>query len=176
MKDSLHINCVIALGSNLQNPMQQVQQALVHMAALPNTSILKVSRWYQSEAIGPGQQADYINGACQISTLLKPLDLLQQLQTIENTQQRVRSVRWGARTLDLDILLYGEQIIDEADLVVPHPRMLERNFVLYPLYDLNPDLVLPNGLSLRHCKEKLNSEGLRLVDDSSSPTMPPMQN
>ena len=156
--------CTIALGSNLQDPMQQVLQAIEHINQLPQTTVVTVSNWYQSKAVGPGEQADYINGAVEISTSLEPQALLKQLQSIEDKQQRVRSIRWGARTLDLDILLYGDRIVNEANLVIPHPRMLERNFVIYPLYDLNPERLLPDGQTITDCKNKLSNNGLCLVD------------
>lgn len=164
-------SCVIALGSNLQDPMQQITSAIEHIKQLPQTTVVAISSWYQSQAIGPGEQPDYINGAIEISTALTPQTLLKQLQNIENKQQRVRSTRWGARTLDLDILLYGDRIIDEPDLTVPHPRMLERNFVLFPLHDIDPERRLPDGQPVAHHKNKLTDAGLQLVGGTSSPTM-----
>jgi 2-amino-4-hydroxy-6-hydroxymethyldihydropteridine diphosphokinase len=164
-------SCIIALGSNLADPVQQVQQAVAQIQQLPQTSVTTISNWYQSKAVGPGEQPDYINGAIEILTSLAPLTLLKHLQTIENDHQRVRTIRWGARTLDLDILLYGDCVINEPELSVPHPRMLERNFVIFPLYDLNPDRILPNGKSVHYYKNTLTDTGLHLVDGISSPTM-----
>src|SRR5690606_16070802 len=96
----------IALGSNLSNPRQQVEQALGALGQLPNSRVVAQSAWYESRAIGPGEQPDYINGVALIETSLEPHDLLNRLQAIEATQGRIREQRWAARTLDLDILLY----------------------------------------------------------------------
>ncbi|MCV6606300.1 MAG: 2-amino-4-hydroxy-6-hydroxymethyldihydropteridine diphosphokinase [Porticoccaceae bacterium] len=135
----------IALGSNLDNPLQQVQRAITTISKLDSCQLLAASPWYRTAAIGPGQQPDYINGVCAIYTQLQPLQLLQQLQAIENNQGRVRQERWGARTLDLDILLYGESTLNTPELQIPHPRMAERAFVLQPLSDIADDLCLPDG-------------------------------
>ena len=158
------VRCFIALGSNLEQPLEQVSRAIKALAKLPNSSLEATSPWYQSTAIGPGNQADYINGVAELNTSQKPLQLLSLLQEIENQQQRKRLQHWGPRTLDLDLLLYGDQIINEAILTVPHARMLERNFVLRPLHDIAPDLVLPGGISLQQSLTQLNMEGLSLVD------------
>lgn len=138
--------CYIALGSNLDHPLAQVESAVKDIAQLG--TVKKVSPWYQSRAIGPGEQDDYINGVLCLETALSPIALLAALQTIENQHGRVRSIRWGARTLDLDILLYGQQIIQQSDLEVPHPRLKERNFVVFPLHDIASNLQLPTGESL----------------------------
>lgn len=150
----------IGLGSNLDNPRQQVERALAALAALPATRLLRQSRWYQSAAIGPGAQPDYINGAALIATELDPHTLLLQLQAIEAEHGRQRLIRWGARTLDLDLLLYGAQQIHTDTLQVPHPRLQERNFVLYPLADLSPDLLLPDGTALTRLLAHCDSAGL----------------
>jgi len=139
----------IALGSNLSNPLQQVQNALPKLNQLPHSQLGKVSPWYASKAIGPGQQPNYINGVAELLTELPPHKLLNELHQIEASQQRERIEHWGPRTLDLDLLLYGQQIITDNKLTVPHPRMLERNFVLYPLYNIAPELHLPDGTSLK---------------------------
>ena len=104
---------------------------------------------YASRAVGPGEQPDYLNAVVKLATDLPALSLLDALQAIENTQGRVRTQRWAARTLDLDLLLYGEQIIDSPRLQVPHPRMGERGFVLYPLKDVtDANWMLPDGREL----------------------------
>ncbi len=145
----------IALGSNLNNPKSQVEQGLQALTLLPATRLRARSGWYQSKAVGPGQQPDYLNGVVLLETGLEPESLILHLQAIESSQGRERRLRWAARTLDLDILLYGDRVISTERLQIPHPRMSERNFVLYPLADISPDLVLPNGTPLasllRHC-------------------------
>lgn len=163
--------CFIALGSNLEQPLQQVQSAAVELADIPQTRVISVSPWYQSIAIGPGEQADVINGVAEISTHLPPLELLAALQEIENIHQRVRVQRWGPRTLDLDLLLYGDQTINLPTLTVPHPRMMERNFVLYPLADIAPNLILETGVCVTDYLKEISPSGLGLVDPNSYPTI-----
>jgi 2-amino-4-hydroxy-6-hydroxymethyldihydropteridine diphosphokinase len=138
------ITCYIALGSNLDDPAKQISQALVNLAALPQSKLIKTALWYSSHAIGPGVQNDYINTVVQLDTYLSAHALLQELQQIENLQGRVRSLPNVARTLDLDILLYGNQVINTTDLTIPHPHLTLRNFVVYPLHYLVPDLQLPS--------------------------------
>ncbi len=119
---------------------------------------MDVSSNYKTKAIGPGSQPDYINAVALIQTTLEPLALLDHLQFIELKHERERTIHWGARTLDLDILMYGTLTIETPRLTVPHPRIKERAFVLAPLLDLNPDLLLPNGQSiaklLANCPEQ----------------------
>ena len=155
--------CFIALGSNLNQPTEQLRQACKALQQLPQSQLVAFSRCYGSKAIGPGDQPDYINAAVLLETELAPLDLLEQLQNIEDQQLRVRTERWGPRTLDLDLLLYGTQSIDLPTLTVPHPRMMERNFVLYPLADINPDLHFPDGTSLASRLDYCPRDGLTVI-------------
>ena len=154
--------CFVALGSNLEQPLLQVERAVEALKVLPESELKAVSPWYHSVAVGP-EQPDYINGVAELDTSQSPLNLLRLLQAIENAQQRKRLQRWGPRTLDLDLLLYADRQINEPDLVVPHPRMLERNFVLRPLYDLAPALVLAGGVSLKQQLARVGMQGLCLV-------------
>lgn len=156
--------CFIALGSNLAQPLSQVSSAVEALKTLPHSSLISVSPWYQSKAIGPGTQDDYINGVAELDTACGAEELLLQLQAIENAQGRERTQRWGARTLDLDLLLYGNQVIDLPTLTVPHPRMLQRNFVLYPLFDIAPQLNLPDGSPLQQHRDSCGADNLSLVD------------
>ncbi len=142
------IRCFIAIGSNLDNPEAQIKRALVALGKIRNSTLAAISPLYRNSAIGPGQQPDYLNAAAELYTTLDALTLLAELQRIELAQGRTRNARWAARTLDLDILLYGDALIDLPQLQIPHPRMNERNFVLYPLHDIADDLVLPHGTSL----------------------------
>jgi 2-amino-4-hydroxy-6-hydroxymethyldihydropteridine diphosphokinase len=139
----------IALGSNLEEPLAQLQRGIRAIAKLPETSITAASGIYRSAAVGPGEQPDYLNAVLEVQTALAPLTLLDALQAIESLQGRVRGQRWAARTLDLDILLYGRGSLQLPRLVIPHPRMTERNFVLYPLLEISdPNLMLPGGAEL----------------------------
>lgn len=134
----------IGLGSNLQNPLQQLAQAMQEIKALPESILQKSSRIYQSAAIGPAQD-DFINAVVMIDTQLTPIELLDALQAIEQHHQRRREMHWGPRTLDLDILLYDQLQIQSERLTIPHPFLTQRAFVLLPLSDINPELQLPDG-------------------------------
>lgn len=143
------VTAFIALGSNLQDPPRQLNLALTALAALPETQLIAVSSFYRSTAVGPGEQPDYLNAVARLQTTLSPTLLLEKLQTIETQQGRTRETRWGPRTLDLDIVLYGTQVINTPDLHIPHPRMHERDFVLYPLREISDTAtLLPNGSDL----------------------------
>lgn len=138
------VEAYIGLGSNLDNPVEQLKLARTEIAALAGVTELAFSPLYLSTPVGPQDQPDFINAVMRISTTLSAAELLRQLQAIETAHGRLRLVRWGARTLDLDILLYGTSIIAEAALAVPHPEMAKRAFVLYPLADIAPaDLPVP---------------------------------
>jgi len=139
----------VALGANLEDPKAQLDNAVAALSALAENQSLKVSPYYGSAPMGDIVQPDYINAVASFETSLAPIALLDALQEIENTQGRVRKERWGPRTLDLDILLYGDAIIDEPRLKVPHYGMKERSFVLVPLAAIAPDLVLPCKTPLR---------------------------
>ncbi|MFV0478400.1 MAG: 2-amino-4-hydroxy-6-hydroxymethyldihydropteridine diphosphokinase [Parahaliea sp.] len=140
------IRCYLGLGSNLQNPAKQLRAAIQHLRQIPDIVLVAISAVYHSRAVGPGEQPDYLNAAAAIDTRLAPEQLLEALQTIERAQGRVRHERWGARTLDIDILLYGHQLIHSEHLRIPHPAMKERRFVLQPLADIFPKgQVLPTG-------------------------------
>jgi len=151
----------IALGSNLDDPAVQLQRAVIALAALPDTRLEQVSGVYRSTAVGPGPQPDYLNAVVRLATRLAPESLLDALQGIERAQGRVRGVRWGPRTLDLDILLYGDRHIQSARLTVPHPRMHRRDFVLYPLREIsNTNLTLPGGADIDTLLARLPGHGL----------------
>ncbi|MGR6501060.1 2-amino-4-hydroxy-6-hydroxymethyldihydropteridine diphosphokinase [Shewanella sp. Koi 1] len=139
----------VALGANLEDPKTQLDNAVAALSALAENQSLKVSPYYGSAPMGDVVQPDYINAVASFETSLAPIALLDALQEIENTQGRVRKERWGPRTLDLDLLLYGDAIIDEPRLKVPHYGMKERSFVLVPLAAIAPDLVLPCKTPLR---------------------------
>ena len=152
----------IGLGSNLSGamgePKEQLERALKALASHSQIALMDVSSNYRTKAVGPGSQPDYINAVALIQTALEPLILLDHLQFIEHQHERERTIHWGARTLDLDILMYGALTIETPRLTVPHPRIKERAFVLAPLLDINSDLLLPNGQSvaklLANCPEQ----------------------
>jgi len=150
----------LALGSNLENPVEQLNQALQTLEKLSITPIIH-SDFYKSKALGPQSQPDYINAAALIQTQDAALTLLRKLQKIEDNQGRNRKVeRWGARTLDLDILLYDQLILNTPSLTIPHKEMLKRAFVLYPLYEIAPKLILPNKTDIKSAIDKLDQAGL----------------
>lgn len=140
----------IGLGSNLAEPRQQIRAALRALATLPQTHLAACSWLYASDPLGPPDQPRYVNAVAALDTELAPHALLDQLQRIELEQGRQRKdERWGPRTLDLDILLYGQRILQDERLTVPHYHMQARAFVLYPLAELTPSLELPDGRSLQ---------------------------
>lgn len=151
----------IGLGSNLSDPVRQLLDAWSELHCLPSTRCLALSSLYLSEPVGPAGQPRYINAAARIETVLSPFQLLEALQQIENRHQRVREIKWGPRTLDLDILLFGSRTINEERLVIPHPQLRLRNFVLAPLLDLDPLLALPDGSAVRQYMAACGSQGLR---------------
>lgn len=151
----------IGLGSNLQQPVAQLHAARASIVAHTEIEERYFSSLYQSPPMGPQDQPDYVNAVMAISTTLNPLDLLSFLQRIENHQGRVRQEqRWVARTLDLDILLYAQQCINLPHLIIPHIGLAERAFVLYPLYEIAPELVIPGKGLLAHLVEHCPRNGL----------------
>lgn len=138
----------IGLGSNLDQPARQVRKALVALGDLPSSRLLRHSRLYHSPPMGPVDQPDFINAVALIETALLPLTLLDALQAIEQEFGRVRTRRWGERIIDLDILLYDDVVMREERLVLPHPGIAERGFVLRPLSELEPHLTIPGLGSL----------------------------
>lgn len=133
----------VGLGSNLNDPVAQVSGALAALAALPDSEFLAASSLYRNPPMGPQDQPDYVNAAALLRTRLTAQALLQELQALERRQGRVRERRWGPRTIDLDLLLWGDATINEPGLIVPHPGLHERPFVLYPLAEIAPGLHVP---------------------------------
>lgn len=156
----------IGLGSNLENPIQQVETALQELTELKDSSLLVQSSLYRTEPIGPQNQPSYINAVAALITVLDAEGLLDQLQAIELAHRRVREgERWGPRTLDLDLLMYGRATIDTPSLQVPHPEMANRAFVLLPLSEIAPiDMDIPGMGRLQDLLLSLPGEGVeRLV-------------
>jgi len=149
----------IGIGANLGNPLVQAQSALEAIEQLETTSVVATSTWYRSRSLNPGQP-DYLNGVTCIETSLEPATLLTALQVIENDHGRVRLERWGPRTLDLDLLLYDNIVLDTPILTLPHPQLPQRNFVVMPLLEVCPELRLPDGSRLADIAAQLNTGGL----------------
>ena len=133
----------VSLGSNLGDRRAFILHGLKGLAALPGTRLIAVSSIYETDPVGGPEQGAYLNAAALLETTLTPHELLNHLLEIERTAGRERAVRWGPRTLDLDLLLYGDRVIDDARLILPHPRLTGRSFVLTPLTEIAPDLVHP---------------------------------
>lgn len=131
----------LGLGTNLGDRMAHLRAALVGIGAFAGTRVVAVSRVYETDPVGGPEQGPYLNAVVAIDTTLTPRELLAAGQALEHEARRVRVERWGPRTLDVDILTYDDETVDEPDLVIPHPRMGERGFVLAPLRDVAPGLV-----------------------------------
>jgi len=159
----------LALGSNLGDRLAALRGARQAIAAIPGTEILASSRLYETAPVGgPAGQGPYLNAVIAVATDLSPLVLLEACQGVEERFGRRRGTRWDARTLDLDILFYGESVSDDPRLLIPHPRLQERGFVLVPLAELAPGLVHPRlGLSIRQLLERLpDTSGVRLFAEA----------
>ncbi len=153
----------VGIGSNLGDRVAHVTFASRELARLPRTRLVSVSPWFSSAPVGPGAQGDYLNGVAELRSSLSPDALLQHLQRIEKAAGRVRTQRWGARTLDLDLLLHGQHRRQSMRLTLPHPRIAERNFVVFPLCELAPSLRLPDGSRVQSLRARLGSAGLRRI-------------
>ena len=137
----------LALGSNLGDRLETLQRSVELLDRRPGIEVVRSSRVYETDPVGPPQPA-YLNAVVEIRTDLEPHELLEGTQAVEEELGRVRAERWGPRTIDVDVLTFDERVIDETELVVPHPRMHERGFVLVPLGELDPDPTLPGGRKL----------------------------
>lgn len=154
----------IAIGSNQADPVQQAKQAITALDQISETSLINCSSLYCSAPMGPQDQPDYINAVAAIETNLSAIALLNALQKIEQSQGRERKEeRWGPRTLDLDILLYADQVINEPRLTIPHYGMQDREFVLYPLFEIAPKLTMPNGTTLIEMLKECDKNGLTAI-------------
>ena len=153
----------IGLGSNLSEPQAQITSALEKLQQLEHCLVLKVSSLYFSRPMGPQDQPDYMNAVVAIETSLSSLALLDVLQSIENDAGRVRKEnRWGARVLDLDILLFDQLTINSERLTIPHYGLKLREFVLLPLVEIAPTLILPDGASVAELADEIEKNGLKV--------------
>lgn len=153
----------IGLGANLEQPLQQLRGAVSALALLPDSTLHAVSPLYGSTPVGPQDQPDYLNAVARLDTRLTPHALLRAMQAIELDHGRTRRIRWGARTLDLDLLLFAEDIIRTTDLTVPHPELSNRVFVVQPLLALDARLCLPSGQALQDLPAASTRAGLALL-------------
>ena len=151
----------IGLGSNLKGPKEQIEKALWVLSEAKETSLLSVSSFYQSKPLLDMPGPNYLNVACKIETDLSALNLLNFCQQIEDNQHRVRGIKWGSRTIDLDILLYGDQVLATKKLTIPHPEMINRAFVLLPLFEIEPGLKLPLLGPLKVLLERIETSDVK---------------
>jgi len=158
------IRAYIGLGSNLAVPAVQLRLAISALRGIPGSQLQRVSSFYRSSPMGPQDQPDFLNAVAVLMTPLQPEALLDTLQVIELAQGRVRESHWGPRTLDLDLLLYGDRVIDTERLQVPHAGLFQRNFVLYPLQEVEPELLFPGGEVIKEIISSCSTEGLERLD------------
>ena len=153
----------IGIGSNLDEPAAQVGKAFAAVQALPDSGFARCSPLYRSAPMGPSSQPDFVNAAAAVLTRLEPHELMRELQAIEKAQGRRRdAAHWGPRVLDLDLLVLGSLVIDEPDLRIPHPGIAERNFVLFPLADLAPNMHVPGRGSVQRLLAEIGTDGARI--------------
>ncbi len=159
----------IGFGSNIGESEKICRDAVRSLGRLSGVAVLEVSSLYSTEPVGKTDQGWFVNGVALCETVLGPRDMLYALQGVELQFGRVRAERWGPRTLDLDILLFGERRIDEPDLVVPHPRLHERRFVLAPMVEIEPELVHPVlGVTMKELLDRLDGAAGQEVRKCSS--------
>lgn len=150
----------IGLGSNLDDPYSHIAHATYELNELPYSSLHTVSSIYKSKPMGPPDQPPYANAVARIKTRLPALDLLHMLQALENSHGRVRKQHWGPRTLDLDVLVYGNIQTTSKELTIPHPGIKYREFVIYPLHEINKNLMIPGLGAVHRIQENCYANGL----------------
>jgi 2-amino-4-hydroxy-6-hydroxymethyldihydropteridine diphosphokinase len=157
-------NAHIGLGSNLDEPVLQVRQALQELGSLPRTRLVARSALYRTAPVGKLDQPDFVNAVALLATALSPRELLEELLALEARHGRVRGERNGPRSLDLDVLLLGDRVIREPGLEVPHARMHERAFVLLPLAEISPGAVIPGRGSVGELAARFGDQGVTRID------------
>ena len=165
-RNESRVTAFVGLGSNLGDPAAQIRRAMQALAAMPETRLVRRSSLYRNPPAGYLDQPEFVNAVARIETRLAPRDLLERLLAIEHAHGRVREFPNGPRTLDLDILLYGERIVREPGLTIPHPRMLERAFVLVPLAEIAPEAVVPGGGRVADLVRKVDASGMIKLPDT----------
>jgi 2-amino-4-hydroxy-6-hydroxymethyldihydropteridine diphosphokinase len=159
---------MIGLGSNLEDPARQIRQAVKEIGALAHCRLIAVSSLYESAPIGGVEQPAFVNAVAQVETSLTPGQLMASLLAIEIAHDRVRTIKNGPRTLDLDILLFDDRHIDEPNIVAPHPRAHERAFVLLPLLELDPELYIPGKGMARDFVNSVSDQMVRKLAEHES--------
>jgi 2-amino-4-hydroxy-6-hydroxymethyldihydropteridine diphosphokinase len=157
----------VAVGSNLNQPLRQVRDAFERLAALPDTQLEVRSRIYLTRPMGPQDQPDFVNAAAGLLTRLGARELLDAMLAIERAMGRRREERWGPRIIDLDLLWLHGDIIDEPGLTLPHPGVSARNFVLYPLADIAPTLMIPGHGRVVDLKSRVGGGGISILEPES---------
>ena len=154
----------VGLGANLQSPLETIKLAINELKSLPNSELIAVSKIYSSKPMGPADQPDYVNAVALIQTKLTPHEVFSHTCAIEDKHGRTRlGEHWGPRTLDLDILLFGQKNINDETLVIPHYGLQQREFVIYPLLDITPDLVLPCGTLVSLLTQNVPLNGMTAI-------------
>lgn len=153
-----------AIGSNLSDPPARVQEAFEHIAALPGTRLVRRSNLYRTRPMGPQDQPDFVNAAAGLLTQLSARQMLEGLLQIEAAMGRNRQERWGPRVIDLDLIWMLGETIDEPGLTVPHPGVSTRNFVLYPLADIAPTLVIPGHGKVLELLHAAGDDGISILE------------
>jgi 2-amino-4-hydroxy-6-hydroxymethyldihydropteridine diphosphokinase len=157
--DTCGVISFVGVGSNLDDPVARCAEALCQLSQVSGIKVLRQSSLYRAEPVGFEKQDWFINAVAEIRTVLPPHELLKALQRIEDTMGRVRGPRWGPRVIDMDILLYGQEVVDDDDLVIPHPDLHKRRFVLEPLCEIASYVIHPVfGVSVRGLMERLDDE------------------
>ena len=166
---TLKLICAIALGSNLGDRLTTLEKAIVALDKIPSITLKSHSSWYQTAPVGP-PQPDYLNGCALLEVQLPPQKLMSTLLAVEKDFGRVRRQRWGARTLDLDIIFLGDLVIDTPNLKIPHPRREERAFVLMPLAEIAPDWLDPlTGKTVKQLLQGVDCSGVQLIYPRKTP-------
>lgn len=161
--DMYKVSAFLGLGSNLGDRAGNIKEALRRLSEIPGIKVEKVSSLYETEPMGLLEQPNFINAVAKIKTNLSPTDLLAAVLKIEHGIGRVRTVRWGPRIIDIDILMYNNVSINTPELIIPHPRMQERAFVMIPLYEIAPDLRLQDGRGIREAVESLRGQTVHKI-------------
>ncbi len=150
----------IGLGANLKKPKDQIEKAIASLSSVEEVIVKKVSSFYESKPLLDMPGPNYINAVCCIETSLSAIDLLDICQSIEDNQERVREVKWGSRTIDLDILLYEQQVISNERLSIPHPELTNRSFVLVPLHEIDNEIKVPLLGPVKNLVDRINTDDL----------------
>lgn len=161
----------VGVGSNLGDASSQVKSAISQIGQIPEVKVLRSASLYGSKPFGPVEQNDFVNTVIEIESSLEPHDLLKRLKQLEQSMGRVHGVRWGPREIDLDILIYGSRKFSSATLQLPHPGITERAFVLIPLAELEPELVLPGDLPILDAIQQLEPGLVWLLDEAETSSL-----